>query len=271
MATRPTALAGVPTASPANCVPVAFIRADADPEKDQFALMQELELERQRIAMDLHDGLGPLLTLIRLELHHARILLDEQWSDPALARAAIQRAEENVGRSFEELRRAVRDLRPAILDDLGTVQALRWLIRQFELSGTDVSIQSRFMVDDGAVPVALKIVIFRICQEMLNNAIKHAQASRVVVELDLTGVTLTMSITDDGRGMAAAPTDVFQPAGGGGLAGIARRVSCSHGELTIDSAAGRGTRLTVRWQLVPAPDAAHIGSMGNDSPLASII
>lgn len=269
LATRPAVFSEVPAALPATCDAAAFIPAHDATQADQFPLMQELELERQRIAMDLHDGLGPLLTLIKLELNNAKLLMDKQCS-PALARESIRRAEENVGRSFEELRRAVRDLRPAILDDFGTVQALRWLVRQFELSGIDVSIHSTFSVDDGAVPAALKIVIFRICQEMLNNVIKHAQASHVVVELDVTGAILTLSIADDGRGMSAAPTDSCGQAGGGGLAGIAWRAQCSNGKLTIDSAPGRGTRLAVRWHLAPVP-GAPAASTGNDNPLASII
>lgn len=254
----------------ALCDSLALALASAGTQPDQILLMQELERERQRIAMDLHDGLGPLLTLIKLELHNAKILMGVQWSDLDLSRAAIQRAEENVARAFEELRRAILDLRPAILDDLGIVPALRWLIGQFELSGTDVCIHSELMAEDGAVPPALKIVIFRICQESLNNAIKHARASNVAVELGITGAELQLSIEDDGIGMAVAAADILDP-GSSGLVGIARRAHSSYGKLTVDSAAGRGTRLTIRWQLAPPPAAAPPETSSVDNPLASVI
>lgn len=244
--------------------------ASAGTQPDQILLMQELERERQRIAMDLHDGLGPLITLIKLELHNAKILMGVQWSDLDLARAAIQRAEENVARTFEELRRAILDLRPAILDDLGIVAALRWLIRQFELSGTDVCIHSKLMADDGAVPPSLKIVIFRICQESINNVIKHAHASNVAVELGITGAELQLSIEDDGGGMAIAAADLLDRSSGG-LVGIARRAHSSNGKLTVDSAAGHGTRLTIRWPLAPPPAASPPETSDIDNPLASVV
>lgn len=243
--------------------------SSSDAQAAQMLLLQELERERHRIAMDLHDGLGPLITLIKLELHNAKLLMGSQCDDLHLAHAAIQRAEDNVARAFDELRRAVLDLRPAMLDDLGIVHALRWLIRQFELSGTDIDIQSKLMADDRVVPNALKIVIFRICQETLNNVIKHAQASHVAVELGITGADLVLSIEDDGRGMAFATADVFTRSGGG-LAGIARRANSSNGKLTVDSADGRGTRLVIRWPLAPT-GAPRTGPSDNDDPLASVI
>jgi signal transduction histidine kinase len=231
---------------PAFCIPAGYAETETQP--DHSLLMQELERERQRIAMDLHDGLGPLITLIKLELHNAKILMGAQWGELDLARAAIQRAEENVGRTFDELRRTVLDLRPAMLDDLGIVHALRWLVRQFELSGADVSIQSTITVDEGAVPAPLRIVIFRICQEALNNVIKHAHARQVAVGLDITGARLQLSIADDGGGIAVATAEIFNRSEGG-LPGIARRANSSNGTLTVDSASGRGTRITVCWPL----------------------
>lgn len=246
-------------------------RAQACPEAhpDQFSFVQELERERRRIAMDLHDGLGPLITLIRLELQNAKILMGKQSGALDLARGAIERAEENVARTFDELRRTVLDLRPAVLDDLGIVPALRWLIRQFEMSGTDVIIQSELTADEGAVPVALKIVIFRICQETLNNVIKHANASHVAVKLETSGEELLLSIKDDGGGMAAATPNGFNRSGGG-LIGIASRANSSKGQLTVDSAGGSGTRITIRWHLAALTYGAATPASGKEKPSASI-
>lgn len=263
-------LPGMHAPGQAVCDPAGYAQACPEAQPDQLLLMQELERERQRIAMDLHDGLGPLITLIKLELQNAKILMGKQSGGLDLARAAIQRAEENVARTFDELRRTVLDLHPVMLDDLGIVHALRWLIRQFELSGTDVSIRSELMEDDGAVPIALKIVIFRICQETLNNVIKHAHASNVAVALDIAGAELQLSIEDDGGGMAIATPDIFNRSGRG-LPGIAKRANSSNGKLTVDSAAGRGTRITIRWQLAAPAARSQTEPSGNDNPLASII
>lgn len=238
------------------------------PKPDQILLMQELE--RQRIAMDLHDGLGPLITLVKLELHNASRCIGASPPELGLARAAILRAEETVARTFDELRRTVLDLRPAMLDDLGILHALGWLIRQFELSGTDAVVQGRLAVEEGAVPAALKIVIFRICQEALNNVMKHAQARHVCVALELTGVQLHLSIADDGVGFVTGPGEQLNRSGGG-LPGIVLRAGSSNGECCVDSTAGLGTRITVRWTLEPLSVSPGAAPGGSDTPLASVI
>lgn len=268
-ANPPPSLAGLAGPDLSTFLPKAPAAAQAHLESQPglALLMQELEQERQRIAMDLHDGLGPLITLIKLELHNARLLMDTRPGELDLAHAAIERAEANIARTFDELRRTVLDLRPAMLDDLGVVHALRWLIRQFSLSGTDVLIETRLPADDSAVPGALKIAIFRICQEALNNVIKHAHASHVTVALDVTEGELRLSIADDGSGIKV-PADIFNRSGGG-LAGIARRAKSSHGILAVDSADGSGTRIVIRWPLPHGGDLPE--SLGSDGPLASII
>jgi signal transduction histidine kinase len=237
-------------------------------QPDQILLMQEME--RQRIAMDLHDGLGPLITLVKLELQNASRCIGASPPELGLARAAIRRAEENVARTFDELRRTVLDLRPAMLDDLGVLHALGWLIRRFELSGTDAVIQGRLAAEEGAVPVDLKIVIFRICQEALNNVMKHAHASHVSIALEIAGAQLQLSIVDDGVGFVTAAGELLNRSGGG-LPGIIRRANSSNGECGIHSAAGLGTRITVRWTLAPLSQTGHAAPSGNDNPLPSII
>ena len=255
-------LLGMSTPEPAVKDSPECIPSDADTVSDQILMMQELE--RQRIAMDLHDGLGPLITLIKLQLNSVKSLIGKQWGDRDLALAAVQRAEETVSRTFDELRRAVLDLRPAMLDDLGIVIALGWLIRQFELSGSDAAIKSKITTDDAAVPNSLKIVIFRICQETLNNIIKHAQANHVVVELGIVGSTLQLLIEDDGVGMQVAAKDIFNKSAGG-LIGVSRRAKSSNGKLTIASADGCGTRITICWQLEPRAVGPKIDRSGNDN------
>jgi two-component system sensor histidine kinase UhpB len=149
------------------------------------------------------------------------------------------------------------------------VHALEWLVRQFELSGADTVMHAHLAADEQAIPAALKTVIFRICQEALNNVIKHAGAGQVKVALAIGGGNLRLLIEDDGGGIAAGAAEIFKRAGGG-LPGIMRRANSSHGECSIATARGRGTRITVCWQLARF-DTLAPESAAADAPLASVI
>lgn len=213
---------------------------------DQLLAVQETE--RRRIAVDLHDGLGPLLTLIRLEVAHAGRLLAGRHNAERDAAASLHRAEQHVARAFDELRRTVMALRPAMVDDLGIVPTLGWLVREFERSGAGIEIERELGVDEDDIPPELKIVIFRVCQEALNNIVRHAAASRARLLLARGGDALHLRIADNGRGLAGAPDDLFQRAGGG-VAGIVRRVAASGGACSVESTPGGGTRINIFWPL----------------------
>lgn len=217
--------------------------ARIDGEPDLVLRMQELE--RRRIALNLHDDLGPLITLIGLELQNAGKHAGTPAGDAALARAG-----QNVARAFAQLRRTVLDLHPVMLDDLGLVHALGWLIRQFERSGGAARIDRQLDADEQAVPQALKPTIFRICQEALNNIARHAGASHARVTLAIDGGCLRLAIEDDGCGIAAAASELAGRSGGG-LAGIMRRAAASGGQCRIETARGHGTRIAVTWTVAP--------------------
>jgi signal transduction histidine kinase len=211
-------------------------------------LLALLESERRRIAVDLHDGLGPLLTLIKLQVTHAARLLAGRHGSEAAAALALQQAGEHVTRAFDELRRTVMALRPAMVDDLGLLPTLGWLVREFERSDAGIAIDSMFAVDECDIPADLRIVIFRICQEALNNVVKHARASRVTLLLARRGDSLVLRVADDGCGLAETPAVLFRRSGGG-LAGIARRTAGSGGAFNVESGPGGGTGITVCWTL----------------------
>lgn len=224
---------------------MVFLEAGSEPD----ALGAAQEAERQRIAVDLHDGLGPLLTLVKLELQHAARLLGDSRGPASEAGAALQRATRNVARAFEELRRTVMDLRPSMLDDLGILPTLAWLVREFEQSGADVDIEADLIVEEHEIPAELRIVIFRVCQEALNNVVRHARARRASLLMAKAGPMLHLQVEDDGAGFAMAP-DLFHRSGGG-LAGIVRRVKASGGDCAVESSPGQGTRICVCWPLGP--------------------
>jgi signal transduction histidine kinase len=206
------------------------------------------ELERQRIAVDLHDGLGPLLTLIQLELTHAAGLLGADSRVGHELGPVIGRASGHVSRAFDELRRTVINLRPAMLDDLGIIPTLGWLIREFQLSGPALQMQVDLALDEEDVPAELKIVIFRICQEGLNNIVKHAGARRAMVSLACAGELLQLQVEDDGCGLSPEAAD-WSNRVGGGLAGMHRRATSSGGQCQVASEPGAGTCIRVAWPL----------------------
>jgi signal transduction histidine kinase len=208
-------------------------------------LIHAQEQERQRIAADLHDALGPLLTLIRLELGRAAELVSED--DPGGLAPVIERANRHVTQAFDELRRTVINLRPAMIDDLGIVPTLGWLVREFELSGGGLHIWTDLAAPEHAVPPHLKITIFRICQEALNNIVRHARARRAVLSLTLEEDWLCLVINDDGCGMQEKSSYPRRPAGG--MAGINWRAATSGGRCDISSAPGKGTQIRAAWPL----------------------
>jgi signal transduction histidine kinase len=198
------------------------------------------EEERQRIARELHDGVGPALASMS---HRLRALLEIlEGEDHAMAAAATAEIEELAGLAADyvrDIRRLIYDLRPAALDELGLVPALRhYLLRRQQEQGLAIG----FRADSEArLPAPVETALFRIAQEAVNNAIKHAGAQAVDVSLarDRGGVRLT--VADDGQGFdPLAPRSSSQV----GLWSMRERVEQIGGEFALQSAPGQGTTLT---------------------------
>ena len=196
------------------------------------------EAERQRIARDLHDG--PVQELVLLCRR-----LDELATEPAQAAASsgglaeARRAAEAIA---DELRRLSRDLRPSILDDLGLVPAVRWLVMDLERRA---GVRARFVAPaaERRLAPAAELALFRIAQEALRNVERHAHASEVTVELALDG-DARLVVSDDGRGMAAVDlSPAAAVAGTLGLLGMQERARLRGGALTIITAPAKGTRV----------------------------
>lgn len=196
------------------------------------AVWRVQEDERRRLARELHDGLGQNLTA--LKQHLAQV----QGPLPDAARAHLDAAMDLCTGALEDTRQLSRLLRPPILDDLGLAPALRWLARSFsESSGVDA------VVELGELPPLdgeLQTLLFRVAQEALSNAARHAQARSVLLHLARRGTELQLQVVDDGRG--------FEPGeaatrGGNGLGGMRERLRLHGGRLELVAAPGRGTRL----------------------------
>lgn len=207
------------------------------------AVWRVQEDERRRLARELHDGIGQNLTVLKHRLDQLDAALPAERGD---ARATLAAAVALCGDTLQDTRELSRLLRPPILDDLGLEAALRWLVRsQAEASG------ARIELDIEALPALdgeLQTLLFRVAQEALNNAAKHAQAQHIHVQLAARDGGLQLRVHDDGRG--CEPERALQ-AGGSGLGGMRERLRLYGGVLQLRSAPGEGLRLSARVPLSP--------------------
>jgi signal transduction histidine kinase len=203
------------------------------------AVWRVQEDERQRLARELHDGIGQNLTALK----HRLAQLGDGLTAEQHARLEI--AIELCASTLEDTREMSRLLRPPILDDLGLEAALRWLARsQAEAAGIDVQ------VEVGALPELddeLQTLLFRVAQEAINNAVKHAQANNILLRLVARDGSLRLQVADDGRG--CDPATAFR-AGGSGLGGMRDRLRLHEGRLELHASPGEGTRVRA---VVPIP------------------
>jgi two-component system, NarL family, sensor histidine kinase DevS len=198
-------------------------------------VVEAQELERKRLARELHDETGQALTSILLRLKS----LEEARDEDAL-RTAVGSLREIVVTTLQDVRRLAVELRPTALDDFGLVPALERLSDGFaEQTGIAVELESR--LGDRRLPSELETVLYRVVQEALTNVAKHARASHVSILLHERDGVVAAVVEDDGRGFArGAATD-----GGLGLVGMRERVALVDGRLDIESAEGSGTTIVV--------------------------
>lgn len=187
------------------------------------------EAERLRVAQELHDEIGQTLTAITLRAEHAA------GGDPARASQELGRVADAVRGSLDEVRRIARELRPEALDDLGLMNALIALCSRVDAQGGP---RIRRQLQPRLPPLTpdVELVIYRIVQESLTNALRHANATAVTVSLKADAETVTVSVADDGEGMPThAPGDTA------GIAGMRERALLVGGRLSIESKPGVGT------------------------------
>ena len=213
--------------------------------QDLHALTRKLveaeEAERRRIARELHDRVGQALSALNINL-------DIVLKDDALAPAPKKRLEDSLGlveRTLESIENVMADLRPPLLDEYGLAAALGWHAEEFsrrtdiEVRVADHSPEARSLRLDAA------LALYRIAQEALNNVLKHAHARNVRIEISTIDNHVTLAVQDDGQGFDPAKIR----AGRWGMTTMRERAAAAGGELSLESAAGRGTCVRVRVPL----------------------
>jgi NarL family two-component system sensor histidine kinase LiaS len=191
--------------------------------------------ERHRLARELHDGVKQYLFGVNLATAAALNLLED---DPERARAKLLEARELSRQAQAELMALLNELRPAGLDERGLVAAVTDYVATFE-EREGVTVQWRAPAEL-SLPLAQEQALFRVAQEALTNVARHADATRVTVELEATPEAVVLQVDDDGMGFdpASIPSGPTM-----GLQGMRERLAALGGELTVDAAPGRGTRL----------------------------
>jgi len=198
--------------------------------------------ERQRLARDLHDSVTQALYGVTLHAEAATRLLAE--GDIATVGAYLREVQDTAQEALEEMRLLIFELRPPVLAQVGLAAALQ--ARLVAVEGR-ANLETRLIVEGvGDLPERVEQGLYRIAREALNNALKHAHARRITVQLRQAPSQVILQMADDGVGFdPAAPRD----SGGVGLQGIAERVAQLEGRFTVQSTPGAGTVLRVEVAL----------------------
>jgi len=198
-------------------------------------LLSAREDERNRLARDLHDELGSLLTSAKLDAARIKSRLADTAPE---AQERLAHLVGTLNTSIALGRRIIEDLRPSTLANLGLAAALEILAREYgERSGVHV----HCALEPVKLSPAAELVIYRMAQEAITNASKYAQASRIWITLSSRGDQVEASVRDDGVGFDTQQT----PSSAYGLLGMRYRVEAAHGTLTVASAPGQGTTVSV--------------------------
>lgn len=201
------------------------------------------ESERVRIAREIHDELGGMLTAIKMDVHW---LHKKCGGSHSAAEEKFSQLGEHLNSAINAVRRIITELRPSVLDDLGLVAALEWQLHEFEKR---YPIMCRF---DNLVPAMAveekshEVAIFRIFQESLTNIARHARASRVEVRLSSVNNALQLDITDNGTGISE---DNKLKSGHYGILGMNERALSIGASLEITARESGGTRISLRLPL----------------------
>jgi two-component system sensor histidine kinase UhpB len=208
-------------------------------------LLGSIEAERQRIGRELHDNTSQILAAALLKIDAS-----ERWlaSDLSAARQSLASARSLLVLAFDQLKAAVYDLRPAMLDDLGLAAALRWYAKaRVDQPGLEVLTS---LDDDTRLPPPLETALYRVGQEALANVVEHSGARHVELGLEVKPGYVALTVFDDGRGF-----DLAQARGRGlGLLSMRERVAQFGGQFNVVSEPGAGTRV---YAVVGLPAASE--------------
>ncbi|MGZ6220967.1 MAG: PAS domain-containing sensor histidine kinase, partial [Syntrophales bacterium] len=206
----------------------------------QLLLVQENE--RKRIAIELHDSIGQMLTAIKFKIES---ILQEKNKKKSLETLIPL-----VRESIEEVRRIQMDLRPSTLDDLGVLATLEWFCREYQKIYFHIRIKKEIGLTESEISIPLKTVIYRLTQEALNNIAKHSKADLIHLSLQTMEDRVELTIKDNGIGFRLEEIlSSEKPKKGLGLNSMRERAELSGGTFAIETTPGAGTLIRANWPL----------------------
>lgn len=212
-------------------------RLEAERRESARRALAAQEGERQRLSRELHDEIGQTLTALVLQLEYA------VKKAPSGLESQLRQTREDARTSLEEVRKVARRLRPEALDDLGLRSALTNLCER--VSGDDLRVERRIARDLPALSPEAELVVYRVAQESLTNAVRHSRARKVALSLDAHDGGVVLRVEDDGVGMNGARE-------GAGITGMRERAVLIAGDLRIGSGSTGGAVVELA---VPASEA----------------
>lgn len=209
-------------------------------------LLEAQEMERGRVARELHDGIGQTLTAIKFGLE--KVFDSQARSQAPGTRSELQALVPMIQSAVEEVRRISMALRPSTLDDLGILATIKWFCREFSRIYGDINIERQIDIAEEHIPEALKTVIYRLLQEALNNVAKHSGAKKVVLSLSYRHGMVELRVQDFGAGFDLERVLASDSAQRGfGLASLRERTELSGGVFYMHSCPGQGTSIKGVW------------------------
>jgi two-component system sensor histidine kinase DegS len=200
------------------------------------AIIQAQEAERQRLSRQMHDGPAQALSNFILQTEIAMRLFD---INPDQAREELESLKQSATATFQKVRDFIFELRPMMLDDLGLVPTLKRYVEAFkEQSDTDIRLGVSGV--ERRLESYIEVMIFRAIQELIGNAARHSQASRITVTIDISDTDVKVGVEDNGKGF---DVDTLLEGSGMGVKVIKERVEMLGGHLDVESTVGQGSKI----------------------------
>ena len=193
------------------------------------------------LSRELHDGVGQVLTAIKMDLGMIERTTE---SPPHELQARVREVREQVTELLQEVRTMSQLLRPSMLDDFGLVPTLQWLAEKFA-ARTRIVVDLRTPPSETRLPPAIEVLLYRVTQEALTNIVKHARAKHVEVVLEVRDGEASLVIADDGVGFDVERFRRTPEARGVGLLGMRERVAYYRGHIEFRSRPQAGMRITL--------------------------
>lgn len=204
------------------------------------------EKERMRVAREIHDGPAQALANVIIRAEYCERLFDKNIEE---ARNELRRLKEQIRADLKDIRKIIYNLRPMTLDDLGLVPTVRRMVDELNERQDDVKITFNTHNLNERLPSTMEVAIFRIIQEALNNVFKHSESNHTDVKIEKKDKLVLIEIKDDGKGFDFNKDELGKDAEGYGLLGMIERVDLIGGEIKIDSANGKGTKIKVELSI----------------------